>query len=61
MAETRQIRGLTIHFLEESAAQLAKSFDGSLAGSKLFRDAMEETARTQRHIYVGSSLDDLRD
>jgi len=27
----------------------------------LFRDAMAETARTQRHIYVGSSLDDLRD
>jgi hypothetical protein len=61
MAETRQIRGMTIHFQGNNAAELAKSFDGSLAGSQLFRDAMNETARTQRHIYVGSSLDDLRD
>jgi hypothetical protein len=61
LAETRQIGRMTIHFLGDSAAELAKSFDGSLAGSQLFRDAMNETARTQRHIYVGSSLDDLQD
>jgi hypothetical protein len=61
MAETRQIGKLTIHFLGDNAAQLAKSFDGSLSGSQSFRDAMDETARTQKHIYVGSSLNDLRD
>ena len=61
MAETRQVGRLTIHFLGDNAAQLAKSFDGSLSVSRSFRDAMAETARTQRHIYVGSSLDDLRD
>jgi hypothetical protein len=61
MAEIRQIGKLTIHFLGDNAAQLAKSFDGSLSGSKSFGAAMDETARTQRHIYVGSSLDDLRD
>jgi len=61
LAEARQIGRLTIHFLGANAAQLAKSFDGSLSVSRSFRDAMAETARTQRHIYVGSSLDDLRD
>jgi hypothetical protein len=61
MAETRQIGKLTFHFLGDNAAQLARSFDGSLSGSQSLRDAMDETARTQRHIYVGSSLDDLRD
>ena len=61
MAEIRQIGKLTIHFLGDNAAQLAKSFDGSLSGSQSFGAAMDETARTQRHIYVGSSLDDLRD
>ena len=61
MAETRQIGRLTVHFLGDNAAQLAKSFDGSLSRSQSFRDAMAETARTQRHIYVGNSLDDLRD
>lgn len=61
MPETRQIGRLVVHFLGDSAAPLAKSFDGSLAGSQSFRDAMNETARTQRHIYVGSSLEDLRD
>ena len=61
MAETRQIGKLTIHFLGDNAAQLAKSFDGSLSGSQSFRDAMDETARTQKHTYVGSSLNDLRD
>lgn len=61
MAEKRQIGKLTIHFLGDKAAQLAKSFDGSLSGSQSFRDAMDETARTQKHIYVGGSLDDLRD
>jgi hypothetical protein len=61
MAEIRQIGKLTIHFLGDNAAQLAKSFDGSLSGSRSFGAAMDETARTQRHIYVGSSLDDLRD
>jgi hypothetical protein len=61
MAEIRQIGRLTIHFLGDNAAQLAKSFDASLSGSQSFGDAMDETARTQRHIYVGSSLDDLRD
>jgi len=52
---------MTIHFLGDNAEQLAKSFDGSLSGSQSFRDAMNETARTQRHIFAGSSLDDLRD
>jgi hypothetical protein len=61
MAETRQIGKLTIHFLGDNAAQLAKSFDGSLSGSQSFRDAMDETARTQKHTYVSSSLNDLRD
>ncbi len=61
MAETRQIGKLTIHFLGDNAAQLAKSFDGSLSGSQSFKDAMNETARTHKHIFVGSSLDDLRD
>jgi hypothetical protein len=61
MAETRQIGKLTIHFLGDNAAQLAKSFDGSLSGSQSFRDAMDETARTQKHTYIGSSLNDLRD
>lgn len=60
MAETRQIGRLTIHFLGDNAAQLAKSFDGSLSGSSSFRDAMDETSRTQKHIYVGGSLEDLR-
>jgi hypothetical protein len=61
MTETRQIGKLTIHFLGDNAAQLAKSFDDSLSRSQSFRNDMRETARTQRHIYVGSSLDDLRD
>jgi hypothetical protein len=61
MAETRQIGRLTIHFLGDDAARLGKSFDDSFSGSPSFRDAMAETARTQRHIYVGSSLDDIRD
>ena len=61
MAETRRIGKMIIHFQGDNAAQLAKSFDGSFAGSPSFQDAMNETARTQRHIYVGSSLDDLRD
>jgi hypothetical protein len=56
MAETRQIGRLTIHFLGDNAARFAKSFDGSLSGSQSFRDAMDETARTQKHIYVGGSL-----
>jgi hypothetical protein len=59
MAETRQIGKLTIHFLGDNAALLAKSFDGSLSGSQSFGAAMDETARTQKHIYVGSSLDEL--
>jgi len=59
MTETRQIGGMTVHFLGDNAAQFAKSFDRSLAGSQQFRADMSETA--QRHIYVGSSLDDLRD
>lgn len=33
MVETRQIGRLTIHFLGDNAAQLAKSFDGSFSGS----------------------------
>jgi hypothetical protein len=41
---------MTVHFLGDNAAQLAKSFDGSLAGSQSFRDAINETARTQRHL-----------
>jgi hypothetical protein len=61
LAETRQIGRLTIYFLGDNAAQLAESLDGSLAVSQSFRDTMNETARTQRHIFVGSSLDDLRD
>jgi len=61
MAETRQIGRLTIHFVGDSAAELAGSFDGSLAGSQSFRDAMDETARTQKHIYIGRSIEDLRD
>jgi hypothetical protein len=61
MAEIRQIGRLTIHFLGDNAARLVKSFDGSFAGSQAFRDAMGETSRTQKHIYVGSSLEDLRD
>jgi len=61
VAETRQIGRLTVHFLGDNAAQLAKSFDGSLAVSPSFRDSINETARTQRHIFVGSSLNDLRD
>jgi len=60
MAETRQIGRLTIHFLGDDAARLGKSFDDSFSGSPSFRDAMAETARTQRHVYVGSSLDDIR-
>jgi hypothetical protein len=62
MAEIRrQIGRLTIHFLGDKAARLAESFDSSRSGSRSFRDAMDETARTQKHIYVGSSLDDLRE
>jgi hypothetical protein len=61
LPETRQIGKMTIHFLGDDAAPIAKSFDGSLARSQLFKDAMNETARTQRHIYVGSSVEDLRD
>ena len=61
MAETRQIGRMTIHFLGDNASQLGKSFDDSLSRSRSFRDDMRETARTQRHIYVGSSLEDLRD
>ena len=61
MAETRQIGSLTIHFLGDSAAQLKKSFDGSFAGSRNFRNAMSETARTYKDIYVGGSLEDLQD
>jgi|SRR5665647_343225 len=61
MAEIRQIGGLTIHFLGDNAAQLKNSFDGSFAGSKSFRSAMSETARTYRNIYVGGSLEDLKD
>jgi len=30
MTETRQIGGMTVHFLGDNAAQLAKSFDRSL-------------------------------
>jgi hypothetical protein len=61
MAETRQIGRLTIHFLGDNAAQLGSSFDNSFSGSRSFRDAMGETARTYRDIYVGGSLEDLRD
>lgn len=61
MAETRRIGRLTIHFFGDSAAQLGNSFDGSFAGSKSFRNAMSETARTYRNIYVGGSLEDLKD
>jgi hypothetical protein len=61
MAEIRQIGKLTIHFLGDNAAQLANSFDNSLSGSRSFRDAMGETARTYKDIYVGGSLEDLRD
>jgi hypothetical protein len=61
MAETRQIGRLTIHFLGDSAAELKNSFDGSFTGSKSFRSAMSETARTYRNIYVGGSLEDLQD
>jgi hypothetical protein len=39
---------------------LAKSFGGALSGRSPL-DAMDETARTQKHTYVGSSLNDLRD
>jgi hypothetical protein len=59
MAEIRQIGRLTIHFLGDNAARLARSFDSSRSGSRSFGDAMDETARTQRHICVGSSLDDF--
>lgn len=61
MTETRRIGRLTIHFLGDSAAQLGNSFDNSFSGSKSFRDAMGETARTYRHVYVGGSLENLRD
>jgi hypothetical protein len=52
---------LTIHFFGDNATQLKNSFDGSFAGSKSFRNAMRETARTYRNIYVGGSLEDLKD
>src|SRR5437764_7430687 len=61
MAETRQIGRLTIHFLGDNAAQLKNSFDGSFSGSRSFRNAMSETARTHKNIYVGGSLEDLQD
>jgi len=46
MAEIRRIGRLKIHFLGDNAAQLANSFDNSLSGSRSFRDAMGETARS---------------
>jgi hypothetical protein len=61
MTETRRIGRLTIHFLGDGAAQLGNSFDNSFSGSSSFRDAMGETARTYRHVYVGGSLENLRD
>ncbi len=60
MAEARQIAKMTIHFHGDRASQLARSFDDSFTRSRSFRDAMNETARTQRNIFVGGSLDDLR-
>src|SRR5579864_6673130 len=56
----RYLKAVIALLLGLNAAQLAKSFDGSFSGSQSFRDAMDETARTQQHIYVGSSLEDLR-
>ncbi len=61
MAETRQIGGLTIHLLGDNAAQLGNSFDNSFSGSQSFRSDIGETARTYKHIYVGSALEDLQD
>ena len=53
MAEIRQIGRLTIHFLGDNAAQLAKSFDASLSGSQSFGDAMDET-RARKGIFTSA-------
>jgi hypothetical protein len=61
MAVTRRVGNLTIHFLGEDAAQLASMFDDANHRSKTFRRDMDETSRTHRNIYVGSSFADLQD
>ncbi|SRR6266436_2309680 len=51
---------MTIHFVGGNATQLESMFGDAYSGSDTFRNAMRETARTYKNIYVGSTLADLR-
>jgi|GEM_PF-3103982 len=56
---TRQFGNLTIHFLGDSAQQLASTFDSAYGRSGRFQSEIGDAVRTFRDFYVGRSLDDL--